>query len=102
MFPAVQKELVMNSTDAIRTQLLVSLLEHSKENPNEFVALCKQDLDSGLVRQVVADLRIEGYLEEQTRGVIRLTQLGFNAYCNKQLAWPSAASHGDHGNVGFD
>jgi hypothetical protein len=81
----------MNSSDAIRTQLLISLVERSREDPNEFVALCKHDLDSSLVRQIVADLRIEGYLEVQTRGVIRLTQLGFSEYSDKQLAGRCAA-----------
>jgi hypothetical protein len=75
----------MNVSDLIRTQLLVALVECSKENPNEFFALRKQDLDSGLVRQIVADLRIEGHVEEQARGVIRLTQLGVTVYTEGNL-----------------
>jgi predicted transcriptional regulator len=95
LFEEMRQQL-MNSSDSIRTQLLMTLVARSKQNPNEFVALAKQDMDSGLVRQIVADLRIEGYVEEQTRGVIRLTQLGFNAHGDKiqsgeKFAWLSAA-----------
>jgi hypothetical protein len=67
-------------SEIIRMRLVVALLEHSKREPNEFVFLEKHVVDCSMVRQIVADLRIQGHVEEQTRGVIRLTQLGFEVY----------------------
>jgi hypothetical protein len=74
------EEEAMELSEIIRMRLVVALLEHSKREPNEYVFLQKHAVDSSLVRQIVADLRIQGHVEEQTRGVIRLTQLGFAVY----------------------
>jgi hypothetical protein len=74
----------MNLSEVIRMRLVVALLEHSKREPNEFIELRKYTVDSSLVRQIIADLRIEGHVEEQMRGVIRLTPLGFEVYSSPQ------------------
>jgi predicted transcriptional regulator len=74
------EEEAMELSEVIRMRLVVALLEHSKREPNQYVFLQKHAVDSSLVRQIVADLRIQGHVEEQTRGVIRLTQLGFQVY----------------------
>ncbi len=37
--------------------------------------------------EVVAELRNEGYVEEQVRGVIRLTPRGYRAYKNQSLPY---------------
>jgi hypothetical protein len=75
---------IMNMSEVIRMRLVVALLEHSKREPNEFVELRKYAVDSSWVRQAIADLRIEGHVEEQMRGVIRLTPLGFEVYSSSQ------------------
>jgi hypothetical protein len=74
----------MNSSEVIRMRLVVALLEHSKREPNEFIELRKHAVDSSLVRQIIADLRIEGHVEEQMRGVIRLTPLGLDVSSSPQ------------------
>jgi hypothetical protein len=54
----------MNLSEVIRMRLVVALLEHSKREPNEFIELRKYTVDLSLVRQIIADLRIEGHVEE--------------------------------------
>jgi len=60
--------------------LLVRLAHSYEEDPGRFVSLPKPVLDSSDTRMAVAELRNEGYLEEQVRGVVRLTPLGYKAY----------------------
>jgi Mn-dependent DtxR family transcriptional regulator len=42
-------------------------------------------LDSAVAREVIAQLRNEGYVEEQVRGVIRFTPRGYKAYKSEPL-----------------
>ena len=65
---------------SIRDDLLVSLITEYEEDPHQFVALPKRTVDSALARGIVAELRNEGYVEEQIRGVIRLTERGYREY----------------------
>jgi hypothetical protein len=74
----------MDLSEVIRMRLVIALLEHSKREPNEFIELGKHAVDSSLVREIVADLRIKGHVEEQMRGVIRLTPLGVDVYSSPQ------------------
>lgn len=74
----------MKMSEIIRMRLVVALLEQSKREPDQFVELWKTAVDSSLVREIVADLRIKGHVEEQMRGVIRLTPLGFKVYSSSQ------------------
>jgi hypothetical protein len=64
----------------ILDKLLVALVLRYEEDPNQFVTLTRQTLDSSLARIAVAELRNEGLVEEQTRGVIRLTARGYKKY----------------------
>jgi Mn-dependent DtxR family transcriptional regulator len=41
--------------------------------------LPKHIVDSSSAREVIADLRNEGYIEEQERGVIRFTRRGYES-----------------------
>jgi ribosomal protein S19E (S16A) len=66
--------------ELIRDGLLVTLAKCYEENPSQFVTLPKQTLDSSIAREAVAELRNEGYVEEQVRGVIRLTPRGYQIY----------------------
>jgi len=58
-------------------ELLVTLARQYEEDPCQFVTLPKQTVDSSLARFTVAELRNEGYVEEQVRGVVRLTARGY-------------------------
>ena len=64
----------------IQDGLLVTLVLGYEEDPHQFVTLSRQTLDSSSARVAVAELRNEGLLEEQVRGVIRLTIRGYKKY----------------------
>ena len=73
--------------ELIREGLLFTLAASYEEDPHEFVTLSRQTVDSSLAREVVAELRNEGYVEEQVRGVIRLTLRGYELHKNKPLPY---------------
>ncbi len=81
-----KRELFMHR-ELIRDGLLGILAGRYKEDPVQFVTLSKQTLDSAVAREAVAELRNEGYVEEQVRGVIRLTPRGYRAYRNEPLPY---------------
>jgi hypothetical protein len=60
--------------------LIVDLAERYEENPGQFVQLPQPTIDSAAARQMVAELRNEGYVEEEIRGVVRLTPRGYQLY----------------------
>ena len=68
---------------SIQTELFLTLAEHYEHDPREFVQLPQQTVDSSFARAAVAELRNEGYLEEQVRGVVRLTLRGYKMYKSK-------------------
>lgn len=67
----------------IQSELFLTLAEHYEHNPKEFVTLPRQTVDSSLARLAVAELRNEGYVEEQVRGVVRLTLRGYSVFKSK-------------------
>jgi len=77
----------MNRVELIRDGILVTLARNYEINPDQFVTLSKQTVDSALAREAVAELRNEGYIEEEVRGVIRFTQRGYKAYKNQPLPY---------------
>ena len=81
-----EREMFMHR-ELIREGLLVTLAGRYKEDPVQFVTLSKPTLDSAVAREAVAELRNEGYVEEQVRGVIRLTPRGYRAYRNEPLPY---------------
>ena len=66
----------------VPSSLLVSLAHSYEEDPRQFVTLPKPVVDSSLARMAVAELRNQGYVEEQTRGVVRLTMSGYK-FCKR-------------------
>jgi hypothetical protein len=70
--------------------LLVSLALRYEQNRDQFVTLSKQTVDSSSVRLAIAELRNQGLVEEQVRGVIRLTALGYKKYKNAPLPYAYA------------
>lgn len=68
--------------DLVRDGLRFKLAQRYKEDPRNFLSLSKQAIDSALAREIVAELRNEGHVEEEVRGTIRLTPRGFRAFQN--------------------
>jgi len=68
---------------ALCDDIIVDLAERYEENPGQFVQLPQPTIDSAAARQMVAELRNEGYVEEEVRGVVRLTPRGYQLYKKK-------------------
>ncbi len=75
---------------SVRDGLLVTLALRYEEDPNQFVILSKQTVDSSSARVAVAELRNEGLVEEKVRGVIRLTARGYKMYKSMPVPWAYA------------
>jgi hypothetical protein len=65
---------------ALCSDLLIRLAQRYEEDPGQFTHLPQPTVASSVARQTVAELRNEGYVEEEIRGVIRLTERGYKAY----------------------
>jgi hypothetical protein len=74
----------------IRDGILVALVLRYEQDRNQFVTLSKKTVDSSYARLAIAELRNEGLVEEQVRGVIRLTALGYKKYQNAPLSYAHA------------
>ena len=74
----------------IRDGLLVSLVLRYEQDRDQFVILSKQTVDSSWARLAIAELRNQGLVEEQVRGVIRLTALGYQKYKSAPLPYAYA------------
>jgi Mn-dependent DtxR family transcriptional regulator len=66
--------------NAFCDELIDRLAERYEEDPSEFVHLPQPTVASSLARLTVSELRNEGYVEEEVRGVIRLTARGYKVY----------------------
>src|SRR5438876_9522255 len=75
----------------IRDGLLVALVLRYEQDRDQFVILSKHTVDSSSARLAIAELRNEGLVEEQVRGVIRLTALGYKKYKNAPLPYADAS-----------
>jgi len=71
---------------AFSDELIHRLAESYEEDPSEFVHLSQRTVASSEARQKVSELRNEGYVEEEVRGVIRLTPRGYKEYKRKASA----------------
>ena len=67
----------------IQSELLAMLAQNYEESPCDFVILPKQTVDSSDARVALAELRNEGFIEEQQRGIVRLTIRGY-LVCKQQ------------------
>jgi hypothetical protein len=74
----------------IRDGLLVALVIRYEKDRHQFLILSKQTIDSSSARLAIAELRNQGLVEEQVRGVIRLTELGYKTYKNAPLPYAYA------------
>jgi len=78
------------SVQNIRDGILVTLVLRYEQDPDQFITLYKHTVDSSSARLAIADLRNEGLVEEQIRGVIRLTAVGYKRYKNAPLPYAFA------------
>jgi hypothetical protein len=76
------QEVLQMQRDLVRDGLRFKLAERYRENPTGFLSLSKEAIDSALGREIVAELRNEGHIEEEVRGTIRLTPRGYRAFQN--------------------
>jgi hypothetical protein len=68
--------------DLVRDGLRFKLAQRYQENPTHFLSLSKQAIDSPMAREILAELRNAGHVEEDVRGTIRLTPRGYRAFQN--------------------
>jgi hypothetical protein len=68
--------------DLFRDGLRFKLAQRYREDPKNFVSLSKEAVDSSFAREIIAELRNEGQVEEAVRGTIRLTPRGYMAFQN--------------------
>ena len=75
---------------SIRDGILVALVLHYEQDRDQFVILSKQTVDSSSARLAISELRNEGLVEEQVRGVIRLPARGYKKSQNGRLPFAHA------------
>jgi len=66
--------------ETVEDGVLAALAHSYEDDPDRFVSLPKPMIDSSMARMALAELRNCGYVEEQVRGVVRLTPRGYKAY----------------------
>jgi len=71
--------------ESIQDELLAALTTQYERDPEQFLTVPKSTLDSSLARGVIAELRNAGDVEEQVRGVVRLTSRGYKTHRDKLL-----------------
>lgn len=82
------------SDQEIRNELFLALVLRYEQQRDQYMTLSKQTIDCSSARFAIAELRNEGLVEEQVRGVIRLTAMGYRKY---KSAPPSYADVGCSG-----
>lgn len=78
------------SEQEIRNELLLMLVFRYEQQRDQYLTLSKQTVDCSSARLAIAELRNEGLVEEQVRGVVRLTALGYMKYRSAPLSYPAA------------
>ncbi len=78
------------SEQEIRNELFLALVLRYEQQRGQYVTLSKQTIDCSAARLAIAELRNEGLVEEQVRGVIRLTPMGYRRYKSAPLACAQA------------
>lgn len=73
--------------ELVRDGLLFTLAQRYREDPRHFLSLSRQTINSVFTREIVAQLRNEGHIEEEVRGTIRLTPRGYKALGNDPLPY---------------
>lgn len=79
------------SEQEIKNELLLMLIFRYEQQRDQYLTLSKQTIDCSAARLAISELRNEGLVEEQVRGVIRLTTLGYRKYRCEVLSYADAA-----------
>lgn len=69
----------------IENELLLTLAANYERDPFGYITLPKKTVDCSEARVIVADMRNLGYVDEQMRGVVRLTARGYKLCRNRLL-----------------
>jgi Mn-dependent DtxR family transcriptional regulator len=75
------------SEQEIRNELLLMLIFRYEQQRDQYLTLSQQAIDCSSARWAISELRNEGLVEEQVRGVIRLTALGYRKYRSAPLSY---------------
>lgn len=78
------------SEQEIRHELLLLLVSRYEQQREQYLTLSKQTVDCSFARWAIAELRNEGLVEEQVRGVIRLTAVGYMKYMSAPFSCADA------------
>lgn len=70
---------------SMESELLTTLATKYEKEPFGYITLPKQTVDSAEVRLMIADMRNQGFVDEQMRGVIRLTVRGYEQFRHRLL-----------------
>ena len=70
---------------SMENELLSTLATHYEKDPFGYITLPKQTVDSGEARLLIADMRNRGFVDENMRGVIRLTVRGYEQFRHRLL-----------------
>ena len=76
-------------------QLIHRLAERYEEDPTEYTQLPQPTVASSFARQTVSELRNEGLVEEEVRGVIRPTRGLQGVQTGRRLRLRPGLNHGD-------
>jgi hypothetical protein len=68
---------------SVRSELLAALMKRYAEDSQEFVVIPPALMETRHARFTLSELRNEGYVEEQARGMVRLKPRGF-LMCQKE------------------
>ncbi len=62
---------------SVRIELLLTLSKQFEQDARQFVAIPQAMMQICATRAALAELRNDGYIEEQVRGVVRLRPQGY-------------------------
>jgi hypothetical protein len=82
------------SAASIPTDLLCELAQLYERDTEQFLSVPQQQMTSAFVREGIAELRNAGYLEEELRGVVRLTARGYKMLKRELGPGKNAADEG--------
>jgi hypothetical protein len=77
---------------SIPADLLLELARLYESNPRQFLHIPSETMACVAVREAIAELRNNNFLEEEVRGVVRFTRLGYKVFQREliQRKFPSA------------
>ena len=79
------------SAASIPTDLLCELAQMYERDAAQYLHVPQQQMTSAVFRESIAELRNDGYLDEESRGVVRFTARGYKTF-KRQLGARRPAS----------